>query len=76
MLVTELSATHGRHWEDRPEYIYAIDRTHSEMVKFGPQDHEYEKVLQYLRDLARRVLIAPLQKGGYHNPEVLEEIDH
>jgi hypothetical protein len=59
ILVTKSSATHGRYWEEGPEYICGIDRTHSEMVKFGPQDHEYEKVLQCLQSLAKRALAAP-----------------
>ncbi|KAH7013689.1 hypothetical protein EDB80DRAFT_863617 [Ilyonectria destructans] len=56
VLVTKSSATHGRHWEDGPEHICAIARNHSDMVKFGPQDHEYANVRQRLRNLARRAL--------------------
>lgn len=56
VLVTKSSATHGRHWEDGPEHICAIARNHSDMVKFGPQDHEYANVRQRLRSLARRAL--------------------
>ncbi|KEY73844.1 hypothetical protein S7711_10154 [Stachybotrys chartarum IBT 7711] len=63
VLVTKLSATHGRYWEDGQEHICAIDRTHSEMIKFGPQDHEYEKVLQRLVGVAQRALLAPRRRG-------------
>lgn len=57
--MTKVSATHGRYWEDGQEHICAIDRTHSELVKFGPQDHEYDKVLQRLLGVARRALLKP-----------------
>ncbi|RKK93754.1 hypothetical protein BFJ68_g15424 [Fusarium oxysporum] len=43
-LVTKSSATHCRSWEDGPEHICAIARTHSAMVKFEPYDHEYDIV--------------------------------
>lgn len=69
VLVTKSSATQGRHWEDRPEYTCAVDRTHSEMVKFKPEDHEYDKVLQRLRDLVKRVLMAPPPLGWYYDPK-------
>jgi len=55
-LVTKSSATHCRHWEDGPEHLCPIARTHSEMVKFGTHDNEYEKVLQRLIGLARRAI--------------------
>ncbi|KAK7397940.1 hypothetical protein QQX98_012694 [Neonectria punicea] len=42
VLVTKPSATNCRSWEDDPEHICAVARTHSNMVKFGPQDHEYD----------------------------------
>ncbi|KAH6973012.1 hypothetical protein BKA56DRAFT_646039 [Ilyonectria sp. MPI-CAGE-AT-0026] len=56
VLVTKSSATVCRPWENRPEYICAIARTHSLMVKFGPQDHEYEKACERLKGLTRRAL--------------------
>ncbi|KAH7318509.1 hypothetical protein B0I35DRAFT_451334 [Stachybotrys elegans] len=63
VLVTKASATHGRYWEDGPDHICAIDRTHSDMVKFGPQDHEYDKVLQRLLGVVRRALLAPQRRA-------------
>ncbi|PCD23157.1 hypothetical protein AU210_014680 [Fusarium oxysporum f. sp. radicis-cucumerinum] len=57
-LVTRSSATHCRSWEDGPEHICAIARTHSGMVKFGPHDHEYDIVCARLKGLARRALMA------------------
>jgi hypothetical protein len=56
LLVTKASATHGRSWENGTEHICAVARTHSNMVKFGPHDHEYDKVRQRLRGLAHRAL--------------------
>jgi len=56
LLVTKASATHCRPWENRPEHIYPISRSHSEMVKFGKHNDEYEKVVQRLIGLARRAI--------------------
>ncbi|KAJ0108861.1 hypothetical protein J7T55_011355 [Diaporthe amygdali] len=56
VLVAKSSATHCRPWEDGPEHICAINRSHSDMVKFGQEDHEYEQTLQRLRGLAKRAL--------------------
>lgn len=56
VLVTKASATHCRPWEDGVEHICAVARTHSDMVKFGPHDHEYDKTRETLRGLVRRAL--------------------
>jgi len=56
VLVTQSSATHGRHWEMGPEHMCAINRTHSEIVKFGAHDPEYDKVLVQIRGLVRRAV--------------------
>ncbi|RYP69598.1 hypothetical protein DL770_008204 [Monosporascus sp. CRB-9-2] len=56
VLVSKASATHCRSWEDGPEHICAVARTHSEMVKFGRNDHDYENVRERLRGLARRAV--------------------
>ncbi|ORY57511.1 uncharacterized protein BCR38DRAFT_461232 [Pseudomassariella vexata] len=56
ILVTKSSATHCRPWEDGPEQICAINRSHSNMVKFGSEDPEYERTLQRLQGLANRAL--------------------
>jgi hypothetical protein len=68
VLVTKASATHGRYWEEGPEHMCAIARTHSEMVKFEPQDHEYDKVLSRLLGVARRAHLAP--KRREQNPQI------
>ncbi|PKK53500.1 hypothetical protein CI102_1943 [Trichoderma harzianum] len=56
VVVSKASATHCRPWEDRPEYICAINRTHSEMVKFSEEDFEYEKVLGRIKSLTQRAI--------------------
>ncbi|PTB68134.1 hypothetical protein BBK36DRAFT_1114998 [Trichoderma citrinoviride] len=58
ILVTKSSATHCRPWEDGTEHICAIARAHSEMVKFGPHDHEYKNVRERIRSLCRRAVRA------------------
>ncbi|EHK49999.1 hypothetical protein TRIATDRAFT_261370 [Trichoderma atroviride IMI 206040] len=54
VLVTKPSATHCRPWENGPEHICAINRTHSEMVKFSPDDANYKNVRDRLSGLCRR----------------------
>ncbi|KAH0522569.1 hypothetical protein TsFJ059_006394 [Trichoderma semiorbis] len=54
VLVTKSSATHCRSWEDGTEHICAIARTHSDMVKFGPNDHDYKNVWLRILRLSRR----------------------
>ncbi|KAK2055584.1 hypothetical protein LY76DRAFT_628220 [Colletotrichum caudatum] len=59
ILVTKSSATHCRPWEDGPEKICAINRSHSGMVKFAVEDHDYEWTVRVkLEGLARRSLTA------------------
>ncbi|KAF4342119.1 kinesin light chain 1 [Fusarium beomiforme] len=55
-LVTKSSATHCRAWESGPEHMCATARTHSEMVKFGPHDHEYQKARDRILSLTRRAM--------------------
>ncbi|KAK4446671.1 hypothetical protein QBC34DRAFT_147485 [Podospora aff. communis PSN243] len=62
LLVTKTSATSCcRHWENGPEHICALGRTHSEMVKFGAHDPEYEKVHPRLRGLVQRAIARGLR---------------
>ncbi|KAK1962871.1 hypothetical protein LY78DRAFT_642439 [Colletotrichum sublineola] len=57
ILVTKSSATHCRPWEDGPENICAINRSHRGMVKFGVEDHDYEWTVRgKLEGLAQRAL--------------------
>lgn len=50
VLVNASSATHSRPGEDEPHNIHAINRNHSEIVKFAPKDLEYDIVLGYLHE--------------------------
>ncbi|KAH6980866.1 hypothetical protein BKA56DRAFT_485948 [Ilyonectria sp. MPI-CAGE-AT-0026] len=56
VLVTKSSATHCRPWESGPEHICAIARTHFDMVRFKPQDHEYDNARERLDSLAQRAI--------------------
>ena len=49
VLVGSASATHGRPWELGEHYVQAINRNHSDLVKFAKQDENYEVVLYHLR---------------------------
>ncbi|KAL6826497.1 hypothetical protein V8C40DRAFT_244386 [Trichoderma camerunense] len=62
VLVSKASATHCRPWENTAEHICAINRTHSEMVKFGQEDPEYDRVLGRIRSLVQRAITARKSK--------------
>lgn len=50
VLVDRRSATNGRHWEQDDRYLYPVNCTHSEMVKFDSKhDAVYAQVLHYLK---------------------------
>ena len=49
ILVGSSSATHGRPWENKAHHIQAIDRDHSEMVKFRRHDVVYDRVFVVLK---------------------------
>ncbi|XXH04158.1 Peptide chain release factor 1, mitochondrial [Hypoxylon texense] len=69
VLVSPQSATHCRPWESGLEYRCPINRTHSEMVKFGPQDEEYEKAVERIKGIVRRApssVKSPLQPNLSH----------
>lgn len=51
VLVSKASATYCRPWEKGTEYICAINRTHSEMIKFAEGDPEYDMVLGRIKSL-------------------------
>ena len=55
-LVTKASATRCRIWEDKPQHICPLPRTHSNMTRFAQHDEEYDKVLQRLKRLVRRAI--------------------
>ncbi|KAH8763535.1 hypothetical protein F5882DRAFT_20290, partial [Hyaloscypha sp. PMI_1271] len=53
ILVGTASATHGRHWENQADHIQAINRDHSQLVKFKANDEVYDRVLGTLEDFAK-----------------------
>ncbi|KAI9778529.1 MAG: hypothetical protein M1839_008060 [Geoglossum umbratile] len=57
VLVDSFSATHSRPWESEAHHIQGINRTHSDIVKFSPQDKYYYIVLQHLRELVASATI-------------------
>jgi hypothetical protein len=59
MLVDIYSATQGRPWENGEGFIEAINRNHSDLVKFGRNDEDYERVLAYLRRIVHRAITRP-----------------
>ncbi len=52
VLVNETSATHSRPGEDLAHNVQAIDRTHSDMVKFSRRDEAYNLVLSFIQEFA------------------------
>ncbi|VUC34805.1 unnamed protein product [Clonostachys rosea] len=54
VLVSKESATHRRSWAPGSEQLCAINRNHSEIVKFSPHDNDYENALQLIKGIAQR----------------------
>ena len=52
VLVDSSSATHCRPWENEAHHVQAIQKTHSDLVKFGKHDDDYRRVLSVLERLA------------------------
>jgi hypothetical protein len=53
VLVSSSSATHGRPWETDTRYSQAVNRNHSDLVKYSRQDQDYNVVLEHLRESSR-----------------------
>jgi hypothetical protein len=53
VLVSSSSATHGRPWETGTQYSQAVNRNHSDLVKYSRGDQDYIIVLEYLRESSR-----------------------
>ena len=52
VLVSASSATHSRPGEDQAHDIHAINRSHSEMVKYSRRDVDYNIVLGFLEEFS------------------------
>jgi hypothetical protein len=62
VLVSISSATQSRGpWKSSQQYLQPVDRSHSEMVKYGPDDEYYRLVkeqLDNIDDMAVRIIRA------------------
>lgn len=67
ILVAQASATHGRSWENEAHHIQAINRTHSQLVKFRAHDEVYKRILGTLKDFAKQ---AAAMTRGVQSKEV------
>lgn len=67
MLVDIHSATQGRPWENGENFIDAINRNHSDLVKFSRNDEDYERVLAHLRRIVHRAVIEMPKRIGHQD---------
>ncbi|RDW88650.1 hypothetical protein BP6252_00682 [Coleophoma cylindrospora] len=56
ILVDFSSATHGRRWENQAHHVQAIDRDHSQLVKFKANDEVYERVLITIKRISEKAV--------------------
>lgn len=54
ILVGQASATHGRSWENKAHHIQAINRDHSQLVKFRANDDIYRRILGTLKEFSKQ----------------------
>jgi len=70
VLVGSSSAIHGRSGEDEPCNIQALNRTHSELVKFSSNDVDYTRVLAVLKRMASAAVKAiPRRRSSIEDSE-------
>ncbi|KFZ11275.1 hypothetical protein V502_07637 [Pseudogymnoascus sp. VKM F-4520 (FW-2644)] len=62
ILVGQASATHGRSWENKAHHIQAINRDHSQLVKFRANDEVYRKILVTLKEFSQQAFA--MKRGG------------
>jgi protein SERAC1 len=53
VLVQSSSATHSRPWENEACHIQALNKTHSDLVKYSRHDGDYYRVLSLLQGFTR-----------------------
>lgn len=53
ILVGSASATHGRPWENQAHHVQAINRDHSQLVKFKANDEVYDRILGTLEEFVK-----------------------
>lgn len=54
ILVAQASATHNRSWENKAHHIQAINRDHSQLVKFRANDEAYRRILGTLKEFTKQ----------------------
>lgn len=52
VLVDRSSATHGRLWENEEHHIHAIERDHSNLIKFCYRNEIYDRIREHLQGFA------------------------
>jgi hypothetical protein len=67
ILVGPASATHVRPWENEAHHVQAINRDHSQLVKFKANDEVYERVLGTLEEFAEEAFA--MNMGSKMDPE-------
>lgn len=72
ILVNVPSATHGRPGEDNAYDIQAINRSHSEMVKFSRRDPDYDTVLGFLREF--RIAAPKIIEARFKGEEICKKM--
>ncbi|KAI0869168.1 hypothetical protein GGS24DRAFT_174112 [Hypoxylon argillaceum] len=56
VLMSKPSATHCRPWENTPDYVWPLDRDHSDLVKFQLHDQDYDKVVSTLQGMVDKAV--------------------
>lgn len=80
IFVTVASASHGRPWEMGVQYVQAVNRTHSEMVKYRRHDDVYDRVLAALDSFSMAACAMTrshrlsLEEGKTHNLSFLDSL--
>ena len=64
VLVDMYSATQGSLRERGEGYVEAINRNHSELVKFRRNDEDYERVLSLLKRMTHRAMVEIPKRCG------------
>lgn len=62
ILVGQASATHGRSWENKAHHIQAINRDHSQLIKFRANDEVYRRILGTLKEFTEQA-VAMTRRG-------------
>lgn len=68
ILVDKDSATHSRPWETDSRFIIAVDRSHSDLVKFERYSDDYERVLACIRLLLENSADIVSHRFNDHRP--------